>query len=92
MAEELAAEARTVRELRARQARQRASARVVAVAPVALLLILRQVNPGYLEAYDTSAGQAVLASAAVLVAVGYALMLRVARVIDPPRIQVAGER
>jgi tight adherence protein B len=92
MAEELAAEARTVRELRARQARQRASARIVAVAPVALLLILRQVNPGYLEAYDTPAGQAVLALAAVLVAVGYALMLRIARVIDPPRIKVAGER
>jgi len=28
----------------------------------------------------------------VLVTVGYALMVRIARVIDPPRITVAGER
>lgn len=92
MAEELAAEARTVRELRARQASQRMSARVVALAPVALLLILRQVNPGYLHAYDTLAGQAVLGVAAALIATGYLLMLRLARGIEPPRIAVGDQR
>lgn len=92
MAEELAAEARTVRELRARQERQRTSARVVAFAPIALLLLLRQVNPDYLDPYGTVAGQAVLALAAILVGVGYALMLRIARAIEPPRVVVGGGR
>lgn len=86
MAEELAAEARTVRELRARQARQRVSARIVALAPAALLLALRQINPGYLDAYDSPAGQMVLGAAAVLIALGYAVMLRIARGIEPPRV------
>ena len=90
MSEELAAEARTVRELRARQSRQRASAAIVALAPILLLVILRQVNPGYLAVYDTPAGQAVLAVAASLVAAGYAAMLRIARTIEPPRV-VLGE-
>jgi tight adherence protein B len=92
MAEELAAEARTVRELQARQARQRTSARVVALAPVALLLILRQVNLGDLEAYDNLAGQAVLGVAATLIAAGYLLMLRLARGIEPPRLAIGDER
>ncbi|MGH3045559.1 MAG: type II secretion system F family protein [Gaiellaceae bacterium] len=91
MSEELAAEARTVRELRARQSRQRASALIVALAPVVLLLLLRQVNPGYLAAYDSPGGQTVLAVAACLIATGYAVMLRIARTIEPPRV-VVGER
>lgn len=92
MSEELAAEARTVRELRARQSRQRASATIVALAPALLLLLLRQVNPGYLAVYDTPAGQAVLALAASLIAAGYAVMLRIARAIEPPRVIVGGRR
>ena len=92
MAEELAAEARTVRELRARQERQRTSARVVALAPVVLLLLLRQVNPNYLDPYDSLVGQAVLGIAALLIGFGYALMLRIGRSIDPPRVVVGGTR
>lgn len=92
MAEELAAEARTVRELRARQARQRTSARVVALAPVALLMVLRQVNPGYLDAYATVTGQAVLGVAAALIVTGYILMLRIARGVEPPRLAVGDQR
>jgi Flp pilus assembly protein TadB len=92
MADELAAEARTVRKLRARQERQRTSARVVALAPVVLLLLLRQVNPDYLDPYDSLAGQGVLGLAAVLIGIGYGLMLRIARGIDPPRVVVGGQR
>jgi tight adherence protein B len=92
MAEELAAEARTVRELRARQERQRTSARVVALAPVVLLLLLRQVNPDYLEPYDSLTGQAMLGLAGFLMALGYALMLRIARGIDPPRLSLGSQR
>lgn len=90
MAEELAAEARTLRELRARQARQRTSARVVALAPFALLLVLRHVNPEYLEPYSTSTGQVVLGAASVLIAIGYLVMIRIGRSIEPPRV-VVGE-
>ncbi|MFN2490792.1 MAG: type II secretion system F family protein [Actinomycetota bacterium] len=92
MADELAAEARTGRELRARQEQQRTSARVVALAPVVLLLVLRQVNPDYLDPYDSLAGQGVLGLAAVLIGLGYCLMLRIARGIDPPRVVVGGQR
>lgn len=88
MADELAAESRTVRELHARQARQRTSARFVALAPLALLLVLRQVNPGYLEAYDTASGQAVLGLAGLLIAAGYAAMVRIARVSQLSRISI----
>jgi tight adherence protein B len=91
MSEELAAEARTVRELRARQSRQRASAAIVALAPVLLLMLLRQVNPGYLAVYDSTSGQAVLAMAAALIAAGYVAMLRIARTIEPPRV-IVGDR
>jgi Flp pilus assembly protein TadB len=92
MADELAAEARTVRELRAGQARQRTSARVVALAPVALLMVLRQVNPGYLESYGTVTGQLVLGIATILIASGYLLMMRISRTIEPPRIAVGDTR
>jgi tight adherence protein B len=92
MADELAAEARTVRELRARQERQRTSARVVALAPVVLLVLLRQVNPDYLDPYSSLAGQGVLGLAAVLIGLGYGLMLRIARGIDRPRVVVGGQR
>jgi tight adherence protein B len=92
MAEELAAEAQTIRELRARQERQRTSARIVALAPVALVFVLRQVNPGYLDPYDSLTGQSVLGLAAILIGLGYALMLRIARGIDPPRVVVGPRR
>lgn len=91
MADELGAEARTVRELHARQARQRTSARLVALAPVALLLVLRQVNPGYLQAYDTGSGQAVLGLAGLLIAAGYAAMTRIARFSRPVRISLGDD-
>jgi len=88
MAEELAAEARTIRELRARQSRQRTSARVVALAPLVLLVVLRQVNPAYLEAYGTPTGQLVLGAASLMIGIGYLVMIRLARTIEPPRIAV----
>lgn len=89
---ELFAEAKTVRELRARQARQRTSARIVALAPAVLLLLLRQINPGYLEAYGTASGQLVLAFASALVAGGYVAMVSVARLPQSPRISLGGRR
>lgn len=68
--------ARARREVRAQQAEQVMSARVIAALPVLLMVILRAVNPGYLDVFSTPAGQVVLAACLVLPAVGYSLMRR----------------
>lgn len=68
--------ARARREVRAQQAEQVMSARVIAALPVLLMVVLRAVNPGYLDVFSTPAGQVVLAACLVLPAVGYTLMRR----------------
>lgn len=73
------AEAHTLREVRARQAQQRLSARLVAAAPLVILVAIRRTNPAYLAPFDTPTGQAVLAVALVLILVGYGAMVRLAR-------------
>jgi tight adherence protein B len=73
------AEAHTLREVRARQAQQRLSARLVGAAPLVILLAIRQTNPAYLAPFDTPTGQAVLAAALLLIVVGYGAMVRLAR-------------
>jgi Flp pilus assembly protein TadB len=79
LAAAIRAEAHTLREVRARQAQQRLSARLVAGAPVGILLAIRQTNPTYLTPFNSPLGQAVLALALLLVAAGYAAMVRLAR-------------
>ena len=73
------AEAHTLREVRARQAQQRLSARLVAAAPLAILVAIRQTNPAYLTPFDTPTGQTVLAVALGLIVAGYGAMVRLAR-------------
>lgn len=73
------AEAQTLRELRARQAQQRLSAKLVAAAPFAILLLIRQTNPDYLAPFHSVIGQGVLALAVLLVVAGYAAMVALAR-------------
>jgi tight adherence protein B len=73
------AEAQTLRELRARQAQQRLSAKLVAAAPFAILLLIRQTNPDYLTLFGSVIGQGVLALAVLLVVAGYAAMVALAR-------------
>jgi tight adherence protein B len=79
LAAAIRAEAHTLREVRARQAQQRLSARLVAAAPVGILLAIRQTNPIYLAPFNNPLGQGVLALALLLVATGYAAMVRLAR-------------
>jgi Flp pilus assembly protein TadB len=79
LAAAIRAEAHTLREVRARQAQQRLSARLVAAAPVGILLAIRQTNPTYLAPFNTPLGQGVLALALLLVATGYAAMVRLAK-------------
>jgi tight adherence protein B len=73
------AEAHTLREVRARQAQQRLSARLVAAAPLVILVAIRQTNPAYLAPFDTAGGQAVLAVALGLIVIGYGAMVCLAR-------------
>jgi len=89
LAEAARRQATTLREVRAHQARNRFTAAIVSAAPVALLLAIRQVNPGYLAPYETPAGQLVLAVVLALIALGYLAMSRVARL---PAEAVPGRR
>lgn len=79
LAEATAAQAATLREARSRQTRQRISARIVAAAPLLLLVAIKRSNPGYLEPFDGFGGQLVLIAAFALIAAGYAAMSRVAQ-------------
>jgi Flp pilus assembly protein TadB len=78
LATSIRAEAHTLREIRARQAQQRLSARLVAAAPIGILLAIRQTNPAYLAPFASPLGQAVLLLALAMIAAGYAAMVRLA--------------
>lgn len=80
LAEATMAQAAVVREAKARQTRNRISARIVAAVPLLLLLAIRQANPAYLTPFEEPSGQAVLAFAFGLIWTGYAAMVRAARI------------
>ena len=77
---------RARREVRAAQAQNVLSARVIAALPLALIVVLRAASPGYLEVFSTPGGQAVLAFCLVSVVAGYMAMLRAAAVPDQGRV------
>ena len=74
------------REVRAQQAQNVLSARVIAALPVVLVLVIRASTPGYLAAFSQPAGQAVLACCLLSVAVGYTVMLRQASLPGQERV------
>jgi tight adherence protein B len=78
------AQLRTQDELRAYQARNLFSARIVAAVPLVVLASIRQVNPGYLAVFDS--GQLLLAGCLVSVVVGYAAMRWIMRLPGEPRV------
>ena len=67
------------RELRAHQAKNVLSARIISALPLVLILAVRGLNPDYLDVFSSANGQAILALCLVSVAVGYAAMLRATR-------------
>jgi tight adherence protein B len=76
------------------KARSRASslqleATILAISPVALLLLVGAASPGYLAAYRTVAGSVVSLFAAVLIFGCYLLMRRLGRIPEPRRTGVA---
>ncbi len=85
------AEAHTLREVRARQAQQRLTARIVAAAPLVIVLAVRRTNPAYLAPFSTPAGQGVLALAALLVAVGYTTMVALTQPAAGTRLLPGGK-
>ena len=80
------AELRVQQELRAFQARNILSARIVAAVPLVVLIVLRQVNPGYLAIFDDWSGQMVLAGCVLSVALGYGGMLWMTRLPSEGRV------
>jgi tight adherence protein B len=73
-------------EIRAGQARNVLSARIVAAVPLVVLVAIRRVNPSYLAVFDGWAGQALLAGCVASVAVGYAAMLWLTRLPEERRV------
>ena len=80
------AQLRVQEELRAHQARNVLSARIVAAVPLVVLVAIRQLNPAYLAVFDDWSGQLVLAGCVVSVAVGYAAMRWIARLPGEQRV------
>lgn len=74
------------REVRAEQAKNVLSARIVAALPVVLILAIRGINPGYLDVFSSPVGQALLALCLLSVAVGYAAMLWTTRLPGNERV------
>ncbi len=73
-------------EIRAFQARNVLSARIVAAVPLVMLIVLRQVNPGYLAMFDDWSGQMLLAGCVLSVALGYGAMLWMTRLPSEGRV------
>lgn len=73
-------------ELRAHQAKNVLSARIIAALPLVLILIIRGLNPTYLDVFSSATGQAVLALCLLSVAIGYTGMLRATRLPGEERV------
>lgn len=78
-------------ELRAYQARNVASARVVAVMPLIVLVAVRRVNPSYLAIFNDWWGQALLAGCLASIALGYTAMLWLTRLPGEQRVLADAE-
>jgi tight adherence protein B len=76
-------------QLRAEQAQGRLGALVIAVMPLALLVLLHVVNPEYLAPYSTLGGELILGSLIGMIVLGYAWMLRILRLPQPDLLPLA---
>jgi len=80
------AQLRIQQELRAYQARNVLSARIVAAVPLFVLVAIRRINPDYLSIFNDWWGQLVLAGCVVSIGIGYAGMLWTTRLPGEPRV------
>jgi tight adherence protein B len=74
------------REVRAQQAKNVLSARVVAALPLVLIAAVRSINPAYLDVFSSPVGQALLALCLASVTVGYGAMLWATRLPGNERV------
>lgn len=74
------------REVRAEQAKNVLSARIIASLPVVLILAIRGMNPDYLDIFSTATGQALLALCLLSTIIGYAGMLWATRLPGNERV------
>lgn len=74
------------REVRAEQAKNVLSARVIAALPVVLVLAIRGMNPHYLDVFSSPTGQALLALCLLSTIIGYAGMLWATRLPGNERL------
>ena len=88
LAEATRAHLRIQHEVRAQQGRTVLSARIVAAAPLIVLVGLRATNPRYLGIFDSVWGQMVLLGCALAVGLGYAAMLYMTRLPGQRRVLV----
>lgn len=91
LATSLRAENRARGELLARQSWSVNGARVAAIAPWAVLALLAT-RPGTIEAFANTAGTAILIGGFLTTVCAYALMIRLGRLPDEPRVLVGGAR
>ena len=82
------AELRVQQELRAYQARTVLSARIIVAVPLVLLVVIRYLNPGYLDLFSTAGGQLLMAACVVSVVLGYVSMRWLTRLSSEPRVLV----
>jgi tight adherence protein B len=73
-------------EVRAQQAKNVLSARVIAALPLVLVFFVRGVNPEYLELFSSPGGQLVMALCLLSVAIGYGAMLWATRLPGEERV------
>lgn len=76
-------------QLRAEQAQGRLGALVIALMPLALLVVLHVVNPQYLAPYSTLGGQLLLGALIAMIVVGYVWMLRILRLPQSDLLSLA---
>jgi tight adherence protein B len=74
------------REVRAEQAKNVLSARIVAALPAVLIFAIRGINPDYLDVFSTPVGQGLLALCLLSIVVGYAGMLWATRLPGNQRV------
>ena len=80
------AQLRVQDELRALQARNVLSARIVAAVPLVVLVAIRQVDPAYLRVFDTGRARCCWPGWSLSIAVGYAAMRWMARLPGERRV------
>jgi tight adherence protein B len=88
LADATRAQLRIEHEVRAHQGRTVLSARIVAAAPLVVLVGLRATNPRYLDIFNSVLGQMILIGCAGSVVLGYATMLYLTRLPGQRRVLV----